>query len=37
MARPPRDLQCAIMTDVDDDLIVLLTDPHLLADVVMRH
>jgi hypothetical protein len=35
---PPGDLLRASTTDVDDDdLVVLPTDPHLLADVVVRH
>src|SRR5207248_11387002 len=35
---PTRDLVCAVATDVDDDdLVLLLPHPDLLADVVIRH
>src|SRR5438552_14770381 len=35
---PARDLMCAVATNVDDDdLVVLLAHPDVLADVVIRH
>jgi hypothetical protein len=35
---PARDLVCAVAANVDDDdLVILLTHPNVLADVVIRY